>query len=45
LPVLDANGEVRAVVGIAYAGEKTMSEMELAELGKAAATLPAMPSR
>lgn len=45
LPVVDAKGEVRAVVGIAYAGEKTMSEVELAELGRAAATLPAIPAK
>jgi hypothetical protein len=40
LPVVDAKGEVRAVVGIAYAGEKTMSELELAELGRSASSLP-----
>ncbi len=45
LPVLDAQGEVRAVVGIAYAGEKTMSESELAALGKAASTLPAIQAK
>lgn len=40
LPVCDARGEVRAVVGIAYAGEKTMGDAELAALGEAASTLP-----
>lgn len=45
LPVCDAKGEVRAVVGIAFAGEKTLSESELAELGRAAATLPSIPGQ
>jgi hypothetical protein len=40
LPVHDAAGQVRAVVGVAFVDEKTLSESELHELAKAAATLP-----
>lgn len=43
LPVSDARGEVRAVVGIAFAGEKTLSESELAALAQAASSLPSTP--
>ncbi len=40
MPVHDARGEVRAVVGIAYREERTLSEAELQALMTAAATLP-----
>jgi hypothetical protein len=40
LPVRDARGEVRAVVGIAYGEERTLDEAELAALASAAASLP-----
>lgn len=40
LPVHDAAGRVRAVVGIAFMGEREMSEAELAAIGRAAAELP-----
>lgn len=40
IPVRDARGEVRAVVGIAYQEEKTLSDDELAALTDAAAGLP-----
>jgi L-methionine (R)-S-oxide reductase len=40
LPVRDAAGEVRAVVGIAYREEKELTASELAALAAAAATLP-----
>jgi L-methionine (R)-S-oxide reductase len=40
IPVRDARGEVRAVVGIAYREEKTLGAAELAALTTAAATLP-----
>jgi hypothetical protein len=40
LPVRDASGEVRAVVGIAYKEEKTLGETELADLVSKAARLP-----
>jgi L-methionine (R)-S-oxide reductase len=40
LPVHDAQGQVRAVVGVAFTDEKTLSEDELAALASAAATLP-----
>jgi L-methionine (R)-S-oxide reductase len=40
LPVHDAQGRVRAVVGVAFTDEKTLSEDELGELARAAATLP-----
>jgi L-methionine (R)-S-oxide reductase len=40
LPVHDASGGVRAVVGIAYRDEKELTASELAELSAAAATLP-----
>lgn len=39
LPVRDARGEVRAVVGIAYGEERTFGEGELAALASAAASL------
>ena len=42
LPVHDRQGEVRAVVGIAYAGEHTLSQPELARLQRAAEALPAL---
>jgi hypothetical protein len=41
LPVHDAAGRVRAVVGIAFAQERELSETELAALGRSAASLPA----
>lgn len=40
LPVHDASGKVRAVVGVAFTDEKTLSESELADLGRAAQSLP-----
>jgi hypothetical protein len=40
LPVHDERGDLRAVVGIAFAGEREMSESELAELGRSAEQLP-----
>ncbi len=40
LPVHDAAGRVRAVVGIAFQGEREMSDAELADIGRAAADLP-----
>ncbi len=40
LPVRDAAGAVRAVVGIAYANERTLLESELARLQERAAGLP-----
>jgi hypothetical protein len=40
LPVHDAAGRVRAVVGIAFLGERDLSDEELAEIGRAAADLP-----
>lgn len=40
LPVRDARGEVRAVVGIAFAGERDLAEAELTALLEAAARLP-----
>jgi hypothetical protein len=43
LPVRDAAGEVRAIVGIAYREEKTLLASELEELAAAAASLPTAP--
>jgi len=40
LPVHDAKGSVRAIVGIAFRDEKTLTEAELAALARAAASLP-----
>ncbi len=40
LPVHDAGGKVRAVVGVAFTDEKALSESELADLARAAHTLP-----
>jgi len=40
LPVHDADGKVRAVVGVAFTDEKALSESELADLARAAHTLP-----
>ena len=40
LPVEDAGGEVRAVVGIAYASERPIDEALLAPLRAAVASLP-----
>jgi L-methionine (R)-S-oxide reductase len=40
LPVHDGQGRVRAVVGIAYRDERTLTQSELAELSRAAARLP-----
>ncbi len=39
LPVLDARGEVRAIVGIAWMGERELPESELEGLRRAAAAL------
>jgi len=39
LPVRDPSGAVRAVVGIAYASERTLLESELLTLANSAATL------
>jgi L-methionine (R)-S-oxide reductase len=40
LPVADASGRVRAVVGVAFTDEKALSEDELAGLARDAAKLP-----
>ena len=40
LPVHDATGKVRAVVGVAFTDEKALSESELGDLARAAHTLP-----
>ncbi|MBK7874267.1 MAG: GAF domain-containing protein [Planctomycetes bacterium] len=40
LPVLDERGEVRAIVGIAWKGERELPEPELAALRQAARALP-----
>jgi hypothetical protein len=40
LPVRDQAGQVRAVVGIAYADERELTEAALAELSVAASRLP-----
>jgi L-methionine (R)-S-oxide reductase len=40
LPVHNASGEVRAVVGIAFAEERTISDADLLSLADAAASLP-----
>jgi hypothetical protein len=40
LPVHDAAGKVRAVVGVAFTDEKALGESELADLAHAAHTLP-----
>lgn len=40
LPVHDATGVVRAVVGIAYREQRELTESELAQLSSAAAQLP-----
>jgi L-methionine (R)-S-oxide reductase len=40
LPVHDASGKVRAVVGVAFTDEKALGESELADLARAAGTLP-----
>lgn len=40
LPIRDANGCVRAVVGIAYRDERTLLESELAALQRRASALP-----
>ena len=40
LPVLDATGSVRAVVGIAFAREGEIADAELRRLGNAATQLP-----
>jgi hypothetical protein len=40
LPVQNSDGEVRAVVGIAFAGERTLTDSELQALADAAASLP-----
>ncbi|HEX5101849.1 MAG TPA: GAF domain-containing protein [Polyangiaceae bacterium] len=41
IPVRGADGEVRAVVGIAFMGERDFPEAELAEFERLAAALPA----
>lgn len=40
LPVQNRDGEVRAVVGIAFANERTLTDSELQALADAAAELP-----
>ena len=40
IPIHDASGAVRAVVGIAYMGEREMDDAELARLRQQAETLP-----
>jgi L-methionine (R)-S-oxide reductase len=40
LPVQNPDGEVRAVVGIAFAGERTLTDSELQALADAASELP-----
>jgi len=40
LPVQNADGEVRAVVGIAFAAERTLTDDELLALTDAASSLP-----
>jgi hypothetical protein len=40
LPVHDEHGDLRAVVGIAFAGERDMSDSELSELRRNAEQLP-----
>lgn len=40
LPVRDKAGEVRAVVGLAFADERELSESDLAELIESASSLP-----
>jgi L-methionine (R)-S-oxide reductase len=40
LPVQTAQGDVRAVVGIAFAGERELSDAELVALSDAASSLP-----
>jgi L-methionine (R)-S-oxide reductase len=40
LPVRNDAGEVRAVVGIAFAGERTITDAELLALAEAASSLP-----
>lgn len=42
IPVRDDDGGLRAVVGIAFAGEREMSEAEQAEFERAAQALPAV---
>ena len=41
LPVHDSGGQVRAVVGIAYADERELDDAQLAELSRRAKALPA----
>jgi hypothetical protein len=40
LPVHDASGQIRAIVGVAFHDEKTLDDAELAALAKAASSLP-----
>jgi hypothetical protein len=40
IPIHDARGEVRGVVGIAYMGERDMEDSELARLTREAEALP-----
>jgi L-methionine (R)-S-oxide reductase len=40
IPIHDARGEVRGVVGIAYMGERDMTDDELARLSREAEALP-----
>jgi L-methionine (R)-S-oxide reductase len=40
LPVTDAQGKVRAVVGIAFREEREITESELAAIARTASTLP-----
>lgn len=41
LPVQDADGQVRATLGVAFAGERELSQAEIAALAQAAQSLPA----
>ncbi|HEY2729315.1 MAG TPA: hypothetical protein VGK52_05190 [Polyangia bacterium] len=40
MPVHDASGKVRAVVGVAFTDEKALRESDLADLEPGARTLP-----
>ena len=45
IPVRDATGEVRAVVGIAFLGERDFTDAQLDDFEKAALALPDAPAR
>jgi L-methionine (R)-S-oxide reductase len=40
IPIHDTSGQIRAVVGIAYMGERSMEDSELAQLTREAEALP-----